>query len=245
MIGATNDYLLDKKVKIIQGGETYKTSSDAVLLASMMHKVKNGAKILDVGSGGGSVSLCLAYRFKQAQIVGLEIQEKLVELAAMSAKANGFENLNFVCHDISKKTAPYAFCSFDYVITNPPYFKNGSVSPNESKAAAHNGENVSLPQWLKFCIKMLKPFGTLYLIERAEVLDEILSILYQKTGNIQVLPVYSKKAQKAKRVIVSAQKDSKAGLSVLPPLVVHDENGHTFAAEEILRVGKSYFEIDF
>ena len=60
-----------------------------------------------------------------------------------------------------------------------------------------------------------------------------------------MLPVYSKKGQKAKRVIVRAQKDSKAGVSLLPPLIIHDENGHTSAAEQILRGGKSYFEIDF
>jgi len=245
MVKITNDYLLDRKVKIMQSDEGYKTSSDAVLLASMVHQVKNGAKILDVGSGGGSVSLCLAYRFKNAEICGLEVQKELVELATQSAQINGFENLGYVCHDITKKTAPFAFCSFDCVVTNPPYFKSGSVSPNKSKAAAHTGQDVSLVEWLKFCIKMLKPFGRLYLIDRAEALDEILSVLYQKTGDITVLPVYSKKGQKAKRVIVRAQKDSKAGVSLLPPLIIHDETGHTSAAEQILRGGKSYFEIDF
>ena len=241
----TNDYLLNKKVRIVQSDDGYRTSSDAVLLASMMHNVKDGAKILDVGSGTGSVSLCLAYRFKKTEIVGFEIQEELVELAKKSAALNGFENLKYFCHDIKEKKAPFNFCSFDYVITNPPYFKKGSVSPNKSKAAAHNGQDIGLDEWLRFCIKMLKPFGTLYLIDRAEALDEILSLLYKKTGNIQILPVYSKKGQDAKRVILSAQKDSKASVQILSPLVVHDEKGHTKAAEQILRDGKSYFEIDF
>ena len=177
----TNDYLLDKKVKILQSADAYKTSSDAVLLASMVYGLKDGAKILDVGSGTGSVSLCLAYRYPKAQITGFEVQPELAELSGQSACLNGFENLSYVCHDICQKKAPCSFCSFDYVVTNPPYFTEGSTSLNQSKALAHNGKGVDLAVWLKFCVKMLKPFGTLYLIDRADVLDEILSLLYKKT----------------------------------------------------------------
>ena len=245
MENATINYLLDKKVRILQASDGYKTSSDAVLLSAMVHDIKEEAKILDVGSGTGSVSLCLAYRYTKAQIMGFEVQQELVELSNESAKLNGFNHLEYICHDISQKSAPRPFCSFDCVVTNPPYFNEGSVSINKSKALAHNGYSVNLVEWLKFCIKMLKPFGTLYLIDKAEVLDEVLSLLYSKMGNIKILPVYSKKGQAAKRVIVSAQKDSKAGVCLLPPLVIHDENGHTEAANQILRGGKSYFEIDF
>ena len=241
----TLNYLLNKKVQLFQGECTYKTSSDAVLLASMMHNIKKGAKILDVGSGTGSISLCLAYRFPLTEITGFEIQEELVALSNMSAKANNFNNLKYVCHNIQTKKAPCPFCSFDYVITNPPYLTSGTKSPNISKAMAHNGQNINLTEWLLFCIKMLKPHGTLCLIHKAEALDEILSLLYHKTGNITVLPVYSKQGQKAKRVIIRAEKDSKAGVSLLPPLIIHHENAHTPQAEQILRDGKSYFEIDF
>lgn len=241
----TLNYLLNKKVKLFQSPQGYKTSSDAVLLASMMHNIKNGSKILDVGSGTGSISLCLAYRFPDADITGFEIQPELLELADMSAKANNFANLTYIQHDITQKKAPRPFCSFDYVITNPPYLTAGTKSPNNSKALAHTGSNVGLLDWLSFCIKMLKPFGTLYLIHKAEALDQILALLHQKTGNITVLPVYSKTHQNAKRVIIRAQKDSKAGTTILPPLVIHDANGHTPQAEQILRDGKSLFEIDF
>ena len=245
MTDCIKNYLLNQKVQLFQSAHKYKTSSDAVLLASMVHKLKKGAKILDVGSGTGSVSLCLAYRFPDADITGFEIQDELVEVSNMSAEVNQFKNLKYICYDINNKKPPYSFCSFDCVITNPPYLTSGTKSPNMSKAIAHNGENITLQEWLAFCIKMLKPFGELYLIDKAEKSDEILSILYQKTGNITVLPIYSKQGQKAKRVIIRAQKDSKAGVNILPPLIIHNENGHTPQADQILRGGKSYFEIDF
>ncbi|MBO7605334.1 MAG: methyltransferase domain-containing protein [Elusimicrobiaceae bacterium] len=243
MENITNDYLLGKKVKIFQKKDGYKTSSDAVLLSSFVQSAKDGYHILDVGSATGGISLCLAYRLKNANIAGFEIQPDLADLANLSAEANGFSNLKYFTHDIKQKKAPFDFCSFDAVVTNPPYAKDGSVSPNKSKALAHTQNDMTLEQWLSFCLKMLKPFGKLYLIHKAEALDEILNILYQKTGDITILPIYSKKGQNATRVIIRAQKDSKAPLKILPPFVVHNLKGYTPAAEAILRDGKSYFEI--
>jgi len=242
MENVVKNYLLDQKVVMFQDIKAYRTSSDAVLLSAMVDNIKDGAKILDIGSGVGGVSLCLAYRFSKAHITGFEIQPDLVALANKNAKENGFENLTYITHDIRQKKAPLDFCSVDVVVTNPPYGVSGTKSPNKSKATAHNIEDFSLEKWLKFCLKMLKPFGTLYLIHRAEALDEILSVLYAKAGDINVLPIFSKEGQNAKRVIIKAQKDSKAPLKILPPLIVHNSDGHTKAAEAILRDGKSYFD---
>ena len=235
------DYLLDKKVKMYQKEDGYKTSSDAVLIASLVDNLSDEAKILDVGSGCGGISLCLAYRFPKAKIYGFELQAELVELSNLNAKENRFSNLQYICHNIKDKKTPLPANSFEHVITNPPYEKNGTKSPNESKALAHNQE-FSLEKWLNFCLKMLKPYGFLYLIHRAQALDEILNILQKKAGNICIVPIYSRAGQAAKRVMIMAQKTSKAPLKILPPLVVHTQNGHTKAAEQILRDGKSFFE---
>ena len=96
------NYLLDKKVKIFQPKDNYHASSDAVWLSAAVKEIKKGAKILDVGSGTGAVSLCLAERFKtfEPQIVGLEIQPLLAEAANLSAKANNFDFLSFINKDI-------------------------------------------------------------------------------------------------------------------------------------------------
>ncbi|MBR2299040.1 MAG: methyltransferase domain-containing protein [Alphaproteobacteria bacterium] len=244
MTEITNDYLLDKKVRMFQSKDGYKTSSDAVLVSSLVNNIKANEKILDIGSGTGGISLCLAHRFPQAFIYGFEIQPELAELSNMSAKENGFSNLEYIVHDIKEKKAPLPFGSFDHVITNPPYAKSGSKSPNKSKATAHNQQDIDLKGWLSFCLKMLKPYGFLYLIHRAEALDEILSVLYQKAGNIRLVPIYSKTNEKAKRVMLIAQKDSKTPLSLLPPLTVHLDGAYSFEAEQILRGGKSFFEID-
>ena len=80
------DYLLNKKVKIYQPEGLYHASTDAVWLAAAVEKVKKGDSILDVGSGTGAVSLCLAARFrdKTPQIIGIDIQKDLVEASNLS-----------------------------------------------------------------------------------------------------------------------------------------------------------------
>ena len=240
MSNFTNDYLLDKQVKIYQPTDGYRASTDAVFLSSLVdeRKLKNGAKILDVGSGTGAISLCLASRMKdkEIKIKGLDIQKELVELSNRSAKANNFQNIlsyeNFDIREDRKEE-----------LTNPPYSDHDMPSPNESKKLAHNHQNFDLTGWLIFCIKMLKSKGELYLINRAEAIDEILSVLHNRAGDIRILPLYSKHGQDAKRVAIIAKRGARGITKILPPFYVHNQDGsYTDEAQRILRLGKNFFD---
>lgn len=247
MTNHSNDYLLNRQVKIFQPLNGYRASTDAVILSSLIDKVKPGDKILDVGSGTGAISLCLAERFKEKepQITGLELQPELADLSNQSAAANGFRFLNYINADIRAAKAPLPPCSFRHVISNPPYSDHDMPSPNQSKAFAHNHHDFNLTAWIKFCIKMAAPKGFIYLINRAEAITEILAALYGKAGNIKIIPLFSKPGQKAKRVMIIAEKDSKAPASILTGLTIHTPDGdYTSRAFQILREGRGFFETE-
>ncbi len=238
MADYSEDYLLDKRVKIFQPLNGYRASTDAVLLASALTKIKSKDRILDVGSGTGAVSLCLAERFKNIniEIKGLELQPELAELSSLSAQANGFDFLHFEQADIFSYKKD--FCSYAHVISNPPYSENDMASPNKSKATAHNFTSADLEKWIAFCIKMIQPQGYFYMVNRAEALENILSAIHGKLGAIEVFPLYSKSEQVAKRVIIRARKDSKAPLIIKTPIIIHEADGtYTPHAHDILRNG--------
>lgn len=234
------NYLLDKKVKIYQPDSGYKASSDAVWLAAAVAKVKKGDAVLDIGAGTGAVSLCLAERFKSCgiNITGVELQPLLAEAANKSAAENGFDFVRFITGNIFETGLPP--CSFAHVITNPPYSLKDMPSPNPSKAAAHNFQFNDLEKWIDICIRLLRPQGHFYMINRAEALDDILAAIHSRLGGIEIFPLYSKSGQKAKRVIVRAQKDSKTPLILHSGILVHNEDGsYSEKADNILRKGQA------
>lgn len=242
MIADDWDYLLNKTVKIRQPKGLYHASTDAVWLAAAVSNVKVGDAVLDVGSGTGAVALCLAKRFKDKKlyIEGVEWQDELVEAANLSAAANGFDNVKFTEIDILSKR--YKPCSFNHVISNPPYSTGDMPSPNDSKAKAHNFDKASFDKWIDFCIKALKPQGRFYMINRAEMLEYILADICDRLGGIEIFPIFSKpEDKKAKRVIVRAQKDSKTPLIIYAPMYVHNTDGtHSETAEKVLRGGEAF-----
>ena len=245
----SNDYLLDKKVKIFQPIDGYRASTDAVLLAAAVD-IASGKKIkiLDVGSGTGAVSLCLAQRCggNKCEIHGLELQPELAALANYSAQENNFDFVHFFNEDIRGKIncEQVKPCEYNVVVTNPPYSENDMPSPNQSKATAHNHSQFSLRQWLLFCLKMTRPFGRIYMINRVEALPVFIATLHESVGGITILPIYSKENQEAKRIIVMAQKDSKSPCRILKPFVTHsDEGSYTDKAQQILRGGKSFKDL--
>ena len=175
MADYSEDYLLDKRIKILQPIDGYRASTDAVLLSAAVTKVKKGDTVLDVGSGTGAISLCLAARYKTKgiSITGLELQDELASLSNQSAVLNNFDFLHFEAVDIFKNKLPR--CSFAHVISNPPYSDHDMPSPYSGKSTAHNFKDVSLKEWIALMIKMIKPQGHFYMVNRAEALDDILT----------------------------------------------------------------------
>jgi tRNA1(Val) A37 N6-methylase TrmN6 len=85
---------------------------------------------------------------------------------------------------------------------------------------------------------MAAPNGVLTLIHRPDYLDELLALLEGRFGAVAVFPLFSRSGEAATRIIVQAKKGSRAGLSLLPGLVLHEPGGgYTEAAEAVLRGG--------
>jgi tRNA1(Val) A37 N6-methylase TrmN6 len=234
----SEDKVLDGRISLRQPRDGYRAAIDPVFLAAAV-PAKDGESVLDLGSGVGAASLCLAARVPGCRILGLEMQAALVALARENIALNGM--VGRVDAMIGRLEAPpprLAPGSYHHVMTNPPYVEagTGTPAPHAGKAAATREGGVDLAAWMRFAVNMLRPKGTLVAVHRADRLDDLLAALRGKVGEIMVYPLWPKPGRAAKRVLVRGRKGVAAPMALLPGLVLHDEDGrYTAGAEAVLR----------
>jgi tRNA1(Val) A37 N6-methylase TrmN6 len=236
----TEDRLLGGRVRLSQPTTGYRAGIDPVFLAAAV-PAKAGERVLDVGAGAGAAALCLAARVAKTSVSGVEADRALVRLANANAGATGVgDRVQFFAGDLLTPPVRLAPASFDHVMANPPYMPEGAgrASPDPGKAAATVEDRAGLGDWLRFCLLMAAPTGTVTLIHRADRLDALLEAIAGRLGGVVVFPLWpgGEGRKAAKRVIVSGRKGSRAPLSLVPGLVLHHSGGaFTDEAEAVLR----------
>jgi tRNA1(Val) A37 N6-methylase TrmN6 len=135
----------------------------------------------------------------------------------------------------------------DEVLANPPFHEEGfaRASPAPARAEAHTLGKEGLELWVKVAAKLLKPAGRLTMIFRADALSKLLAAVGRQFGGLDVLPVHPRAMLPAHRLIISGRKGSRAPLQLLPPLVLHGEQGNAFRPEidAVLRNGAGLDEV--
>jgi tRNA1(Val) A37 N6-methylase TrmN6 len=242
----TTDGFLGGRISIIQPRGGHRVGSDAVFLAAAIPAGASG-RVLDAGAGVGVAGLCLLARVSGLEVTAVEIDARLCGLAEKNAQANGFAGgFAVVNADVSwpakaLRAAGLAREGYDQVIANPPFHAEGAVraAPDRARATAHVMGAGGLTAWVRFLTSMARPKGQLTLIHRAECLGELLGLLERRFGDIAVFPLFPKSGEPATRVILQGRKASRAGLRLLPGLVLHEPDGrYTAEAEAVLRGGE-------
>ena len=231
----TIDAFLGGKVRLKQSDNTFKGTSDSVLIAAAV-PAKLGETILDVGTGNGVISFCLNARINDLNFTGIDCQSAVLDLAKENAGLNRVE-FTPVLADITLIPSPIHGKQFHHVVTNPPFYTEPHRRKDPRQAIACH-QSISLTDWLKFCLRHVRAKGSLTLIHRTEALPEILSVLSGRIGSLELFPISSKEGEPATRVIVRGRMNSHKPLRLYPPLIMHTRNGkRTEVAEQLLRNG--------
>ncbi len=236
----TQDFFLNNQVILRQPKVGYRAGVDPVFLASSID-VKAGDRVLDVGAGHGAASICLAHRRPDCTIMGIEIRPDLASLANKNAKLNNFQSrVEIRVGDLTDKLCASDIQAFDHVMANPPYLpasRAGIPSENARYSSDVEGSAV-LADWVDFLLNKVCRKGSITLIHRADRLDEVLSLLHGKAGDVIVFPLWPKRGLAANRVIVRARKAVHSPATVASGLVLHEEDGeYTTEASKILNGG--------
>lgn len=148
-----------KQFEIEQSTLVFPVTTDALLLGAFARICKHG-KALEVGTGTGIVSMMLAQRFPGVAITALDINPNAAALAKRNFEGCSFSSrLSVTAEDFRVRAFE---SSFDDVLSNPPYFKNGLKSLSYENAK-HQG-TLSGESLVVNSVKNLKPEGRLHLI---------------------------------------------------------------------------------
>ena len=201
---------------------------DAVLLSGFA-RVKDGASVLDLGTGTGIIPLLLEAKTGAAHLTGLEIQPDSADMARRSVALNGLEDkIDIVTGDIKEAGSLFDAASFDVITCNPPYMigKHGIANPQDAKAIARHEVLCTLEDVISQTARLLKPGGNFYLVHRPFRLAEIMVLLSKyKLEPKRMQLVYPYVDKEPNMVLLEANRGGRPRMTVEKPLIVYQKPG--------------------
>lgn len=226
--GERLDDLQIKGYKVIQNRESFCFGIDAVLLSNFAN-VEKDHRVVDMGTGTGVIPILLAAKTEAAKIVGVEIQEDMVEMARRSVALNGLDSrIEIVQGDISKGIVELEGGQWDVVVSNPPYKKYGSglVNPNSSKAIARHEIMCTLEDVLRTGARLLKSRGRFFMIHRPDrFMDIVVGMRDVGLEPKRIRLVYPYIGKSPNLVLIEGVLGGRPHLVWMPPLYVYDGSG--------------------
>ena len=217
------DYLPGCGYKIYQDPAEFTFTTDSVFLAHFPH-LANKAKVLELGCGTGAISFYLAAR-GAAEVTGLDVNPRMVELFNRSAEANGIgTRVRAVEWDIKEIKS---FCpteSFDMVVANPPY-RNSGRERTIGTSACHEKTAV-LEDFFAAACYTLHSRGRYALVQLPERFMESMELAIQYNLQPKKLQwVHASVDKPAWIFLLEMVKNGSYGLEVLPPLIMYNADG--------------------
>ena len=214
--------------RIIQDTHRFCFGMDAVLLSGFA-RVKNEAKVLDLGTGTGIIPILLEAKTGAAHLTGLEIQEDSADMARRSVCLNGLEEkISIVTGDIKEAGSLFDAASFDVITRNPPYMteRHGLINPEDAKAIARHEILCTLEDVIAQAAGLLKPGGKFFMVHRPFRLAEIIVLLRAyKLEPKRMQLVYPFVNKEPNMVLIEANRGGKPRMTVEKPLIVYREPG--------------------
>ncbi|NHN35096.1 tRNA1(Val) (adenine(37)-N6)-methyltransferase [Paenibacillus agricola] len=217
------DDLLTNDLKIIQSDEVFSFSLDAVLLGRFCYTPPRG-RIMDLCTGNGVIPLLLSTRTK-AKVVGIEIQERLADMAHRNVVMNKLEEQIQIVHgDLKQASSQFGHGNFDVVTVNPPYLRvqGGEQNINEHVAAARHEVFCTLEDVVRTSSQLVRAGGRVAMVHRPSRLVEIFCAMRDyKLEPKRIRFVHPRAGEEANMVLIEAHKDGKPELRTMPPLLVY------------------------
>ena len=197
-----NGFILD----IPEG--SFPLSTDSILLSDFT-KLPPNARVLDLGSGCGTLGTLLCAKDPHCNITGVELDESAHKAALENIQRNGLSpRMSSICGDL--RTFPLNG-GFDCCISNPPYYTGGPAS--RATPSARRDDHCSLEELCAVAGKMLKFGGDFFLVHKPERLAEICTLAAKyKMQPKRLRLIRHREGDDVSLILLSCRKGGKPGL---------------------------------
>lgn len=220
------DDLEYKGLEIIQSSDGYRFTSDSVLVANLAN-VKRGDRVVDIGTGSGIIAILIAAKFAPSKVIGVEIQERLADMANRSVIHNGLSDTVEIINKPAQGIEKIIGDGYDVVVTNPPYDENFNLDSANEKEICKSEVTLKAEECIYTSAKLLKFGGLFYMVNKARRLVDV--IFYMRKYGIEPKKIYFIQPKDTKDVdtfIVEGKKGAKPSVVIPKPLIIYDDEGN-------------------
>ena len=154
-------------------GTSFPLSTDSMVL-SHFAKLPRNARVLDLGSGCGTLGLLLCSKNDHCRVTGIELNPEAHSAASENIRRNALDTrMESICADLRSVSALFSPGQFSCCVSNPPYFSGGPAS--QSHTIARREDYCSPDDLFKAAAWALKYGGDFFLVHKPERLAELIA----------------------------------------------------------------------
>lgn len=188
-----------KQFEIEQDRCAMKVGTDGVLLGAW---AQGGRRILDIGSGTGLISLMMAQRFPEAEVVGIDMDADACGQARENVMASPFrDRVEIECCRLqdfggASETAEASGTAeglkvdggaseaaeglkaagvFDAIVSNPPFFVDSLKNPDSKRTMARHTDSLPFRDLFAGVKRLLSDDGVFSAIVPVEVVEQFVA----------------------------------------------------------------------
>ncbi len=196
-----------KQFNIIHQHSAMKVGTDGVLLGAWVD-LADAKRILDVGTGSGLIALMAAQKNDHSLIDAIDNENGAVKEAQLNIAVSPWPERIKAHHIPLQQFNPNYL--YDHIVSNPPFFKNGSASPVVNRHNARHTNTLTYDELLCHATRLLHAEGKFSIIAPSTECDLMLELaLKNRLHLIRKATFASRKNKKPVRVLLCFSKDQR------------------------------------
>lgn len=206
-----------------------KVGTDGTLIGAWASIPYTECRILDIGTGTGLIAIMVAQRAPKAQIIGIDIDRDCIEQARENVAASPWSERIDIIHSALQEFSSSK--DLDVIISNPPYFVDSLLSPDDKRSTARHTTSLSFSDLFDGIERLLAENGTFALILPPAEAERFLSVARGRLFLKRRCDVWSTPESGIKRVMMELQKQPPKELPTIEKLIIEDSGPMGYSAE--------------